>query len=153
MKDVVVIAVSALVLFAHLSQSCGAVDADIKCRKGSTIADFHFETNLPDATLLQVYVSDPSGLLRCQGRTAAHGGIIKDPDSAGCLKALQAGPYLVEIETEFSQFQPEQVRAVIGDKGEHLGGPLAIKKMMGTIVRLAERVQVRENGELQVQSK
>ena len=148
MRKALTIVSSSFIFFINLSHPCTALEANISSPDITEAADLQFGTNLPDETRVKLCISDGSETIRCEGNTSAFKGIIKDPATNGCLRELQAGRYLLEIITAYSQFQPEVVRAVIGERGEHLHGELALKKMLGTRVWMARPMVVQEDGRL-----
>jgi hypothetical protein len=82
-------------------------------------------TNLPDGTQLQASLQPPLATCRPNcgyvweaSLTVAHGHFIIGPFRSD----LTAGTYTLEITSPPAALQPESVRALIGDTGEHLKG-------------------------------
>jgi uncharacterized protein len=82
-------------------------------------------TNLPDGTQLQASLQPPLATCRPNcgyvweaNLTVAHGHFIIGPFRSDLI----AGTYTLEITSPLAALQPESVRALIGDNGEHLKG-------------------------------
>lgn len=81
------------------------------------------ESNLPDNTRLQVVVQRELSGVRWQERTTLTGGRFQaGPFGSG--SGLPDGGYAITVNLSEATVQPTEVRARIGERGEHLSGPL-----------------------------
>ncbi|WP_290784274.1 hypothetical protein [Halomonas sp.] len=81
------------------------------------------ESNLPDNTRLQVVVQRELSGVRWQERTTlSEGRFQAGPFGSG--SGLPDGGYAITVNLSEATVQPREVRARIGEQGEHLSGPL-----------------------------
>ncbi|MGM0637217.1 MAG: hypothetical protein ACQET4_02905 [Pseudomonadota bacterium] len=81
------------------------------------------ESNLPDNSRLQVVVQREASGVRWQERTTlAEGRFRAGPFGSG--SGLPDGGYAIAVNLSEASVQPEEVRARIGERGEHLSGSL-----------------------------
>lgn len=81
------------------------------------------ESNLPDASRLQVVVERELSGVRWQERTTlAEGRFQAGPLGSG--SGLPDGGYTITVNLSEASVQPPNVRDRIGEQGEHLSGPL-----------------------------
>jgi len=91
------------------------------------------KTNLPDGTKLGVRVAGARGYAAAADAVAANGAFTAGPFTANHAP-LPTGSYEVRIVMPVPNVQPEAVRAVIGENGEHLKGRLVKRGDLGVIV-------------------
>ncbi|GGX91769.1 hypothetical protein GCM10007160_19070 [Litchfieldella qijiaojingensis] len=91
-------------------------------------------TNLPDATELVVIVERRASGVRWRIRTSVNDGhFLAEPLGPG--SGLPRGEYSITVSMQPASVQPGKVRAVIGEQGEYLRGPLTSEsRHQGTIV-------------------
>ncbi len=95
------------------------------------------ETNLPNNTELLVTVSSTSTNFTGQAKTSVQSGrFLAGP--FGPTGGLQPGQYTVNVVMPIPKVQPDSVRAVIGENGEHLKGPLVAGGKSGPSVKVTE---------------
>ncbi|MDR5867548.1 hypothetical protein [Halomonas koreensis] len=100
-------------------------------------------TNLPEATRLQVLVEREVSGVRWQQRTrVAGGGFEAGPFGPG--SGLPDGGYRLTVNMPAASVQPPEVRARLGEEGQHLRGPLVrpSRHGLGRVVRAQQRVLV-----------
>lgn len=100
-------------------------------------------TNLPDATRLQVLVEREISGVRWQERTeVTEGRFAAGPFGPG--SGLPDGGYRITVNMTPASVQPAAVRARLGDKGQHLSGPLVRSSPhgLGQVVRASQRFLV-----------
>lgn len=100
-------------------------------------------TNLPDATRLQLLVEREVSGVRWQARTeVTDGRFAAGPFGPG--SGLPDGGYRITVNMPAVSVQPSEVRARLGEEGEHLSGPLvaASPHGLGQVVRTSQRFLV-----------
>lgn len=106
------------------------------------------ETNLPDGT---------EGIASIESKTTKKGGSDKFTVQGGRFRAgpfsdggqgLAPGSYTLDVTIAIAQVQPPQVKAVIGQNGENLRGPLVERDDIGTSVRLSQDFRLDEKGKV-----
>lgn len=100
-------------------------------------------TNLPSDTRLQVLVEREVSGVRWQERTLVEaGGFSAGPFGPG--SGLPDGGYLITVNMPVAEVQPPAVQARLGERGEHLRGPLVegSRHGLGQVVRMTQRVLV-----------
>lgn len=101
-------------------------------------------TNLPETTRLQVLVERELSGVRWQERTVveAGGGFAAGPFGPG--SGLPDGGYRITVNMPAVSVQPADVRARLGERGEHLSGPLvqASRHGLGQVVSTSQRFLV-----------
>ena len=88
-------------------------------------------TNLPDATKVEIVLTNEQLEYYSKVETAVSNGQIDSGPFAYNGKSLPPGNYISEIVTEPAPFQPDSVLKVIGHRCEELQGPLVRKGMFG----------------------
>ncbi|MBB3229297.1 hypothetical protein [Halomonas stenophila] len=115
-------------------------------------------TNLPDATRLQVLVEREASGVRWQERTEVEGGrFAAGPFGPG--SGLPDGGYRITVNMPAVSVQVPEVRARLGEEGEHLSGPLVQESRhgLGRVISASERFLVgsqprRTTDQVEVQS-
>lgn len=106
------------------------------------------ETNLPDGT---------EGIASIESKTTKKGGSDKFAVQEGRFRAgpfsdggqgLAPGSYTLDVTIAIAQVQPSQVRAVIGQDGENLRGPLVERGSIGTSVQLSQGFRLDAQGKI-----
>lgn len=106
------------------------------------------ETNLPDGT---------EGIASIQSKTTKKEGSDKFTVQGGRFEAgpfsdggqgLAPGSYTLDVTIAIAQVQPAQVKAVIGQNGENLRGPLVDRDELGTSVRLSQDFRLDAQGKV-----
>lgn len=106
------------------------------------------ETNLPDGT---------EGIASIQSKTTKKEGSDKFTVQGGRFEAgpfsdggqgLAPGSYTLDVTIAIAQVQPPQVKAVIGQNGENLRGPLVDRDDIGTSVRLSQDFRLDAQGKV-----
>lgn len=88
------------------------------------------ESNLPEGSRLQVMIERELSGVRWRSRTTVEEGrFVAGPYGPG--SGLADGGYILRVTLTESDAQPEEVRARIGDEGEHLSGPLVTTSRHG----------------------
>lgn len=93
------------------------------------------ETNLPEGTSLMISVSDVvtgEGMGQAKTLVASDGKYYSE--KIGPLSGLKDGQYNASVTMPIARVQPESVRRLIGNDGEHLKGPLVKKGRFGVTV-------------------
>ncbi|MDR5901048.1 hypothetical protein [Halomonas icarae] len=101
------------------------------------------ETNLPQATRLQVIVERELSGVRWRGRVSvAEGGFVAGPFGPG--SGLPDGGYRVTVDVQEGSVQPRSVRERLGEENEHLSGPLVHQSRhgLGQVARYSQRFLV-----------
>ncbi|XKE44321.1 hypothetical protein LG302_13200 [Halomonas organivorans] len=100
-------------------------------------------TNLPETTRLQVLVEREVSGVRWQQRTQVEGGgFSAGPFGPG--SGLPDGGYRITVNMPAARIQPPEVRARLGQDGEHLQGPLVGESRhgLGRVVSTTQRFLV-----------
>ncbi|MDY7116932.1 hypothetical protein RAN53_11275 [Halomonas sp. SSL-5] len=88
------------------------------------------ETNLPEATRLQVIVEREVSGVRWRERVSVEaGGFVAGPFGPG--SGLPDGGYRVTVDVQEGSVQPRSVRDRLGEENEHLDGPLVQQSRHG----------------------
>ncbi|MBF7051885.1 hypothetical protein IOC61_00955 [Halomonas sp. KAO] len=101
------------------------------------------ETNLPQATRLQVIVERELSGVRWRERVSvAEGGFVAGPFGPG--SGLPDGGYRVTVDVQEGSVQPRSVRERLGEENEHLSGPLVQQSPhgLGQVARYRQRFLV-----------
>ena len=80
-------------------------------------------TNLPDGMLLMVVLRDSNSDYGTHEVFVTRGGFVSEWLADGAA-TLPSGTYEINIISPFSDFQPEQVKGIIGEDGRNLEGPV-----------------------------
>lgn len=100
-------------------------------------------TNLPEATRLQVIVERELSGVRWRERVSVEaGGFVAGPFGPG--SGLPDGGYRVTVDVQEGSVQPDSVRDRLGEQNEHLGGPLVRQSRhgLGQVARYSQRFLV-----------
>lgn len=88
------------------------------------------ETNLPEATRLQIIVERELSGVRWRERVSVEeGGFVAGPFGPG--SGLPDGGYRVTVDVQEGSVQPRAVRGRLGEENEHLSGPLVQQSRHG----------------------
>ncbi|MDZ7852197.1 MAG: hypothetical protein U5L98_05965 [Halomonas sp.] len=101
------------------------------------------ETNLPEATRLQVLVERELSGMRWRERVSVEeGGFMAGPFGPG--SGLPDGGYRVMVDVQEGSVQPPTVRDRLGEQNEHLSGPLVQESGhgLGQVARYSQRFLV-----------
>lgn len=101
------------------------------------------ETNLPEATRLQVIVERELSGVRWRERVSVEaGGFVAGPFGPG--SGLPDGGYRVTVDVQESSVQPRSVRDRLGEENEHLSGPLVGQSRhgLGQVASFSQRFLV-----------
>ena len=104
-------------------------------------ATLHGKTNLPDGTILMTSVSGDSTDFLGQDRAMVHEGSFRT-DFFGPATGLKDGIYTAGVTMPIPRVQTREVRAIIGEEGEHLTGPLVEQGDLGTTVAVEQKFQI-----------
>ncbi|WP_245682108.1 hypothetical protein [Billgrantia gudaonensis] len=98
------------------------------------------ESNLPEGSRLQVMIERELSGVRWRSRTAVEKGrFVAGPFGPG--SGLPDGGYILRVTLTEADAQPEEVRARIGEEGEHLSGPLVVTSRhgLGQVISYSKR--------------
>ncbi|TDO06910.1 hypothetical protein [Halomonas ventosae] len=101
------------------------------------------DTNLPDETRLQVILEREFSGMRWRERVSVtEGGFVAGPFGPG--SGLPDGGYRVRVDVQAGSVQPHSVRERLGEKNEHLSGPLVERSPhgLGKVARYSQRFLV-----------
>ncbi|WP_168014954.1 hypothetical protein [Halomonas salinarum] len=88
------------------------------------------QTNLPEETRLEVLLERRASGVNWQIRTQVRdGGFVVGPLGPG--SGLVGGRYVIRVRMPVADVQPMAVKARIGERGEHLTGPLVTRSPHG----------------------
>lgn len=88
------------------------------------------QTNLPEETRVEVLLERRASGVNWQIRTQVRdGGFVVGPLGPG--SGLVGGQYVIRVRMPVADVQPNAVRARIGERGEHLTGPLVARSPHG----------------------
>ncbi|MFC3282367.1 hypothetical protein [Litchfieldella rifensis] len=86
------------------------------------------ETNLPDDAVLLIIVERRASGVRWRHRTSVSDGRFSaEPFGPG--SGLPDGTYTITVSLQPASVQPQAVQARIGDRGQHLSGPLVYESV------------------------
>ncbi len=88
------------------------------------------KTNLPDGMILMLGLRDTSSTYSAQDKAEVISGRIVSSWFSEHSKPLHLGTYEIKVSSPLRSLQPPAVRAIIGQTGENLVGP--IQTMMGS---------------------
>ncbi|NPA72661.1 MAG: hypothetical protein GXO35_07515 [Gammaproteobacteria bacterium] len=98
-------------------------------------------TNLPDHTIIMVWVRDEQGEYSAQDKVTVSKGKFEAGPFSWEGSGLRGGWYTVEALMPYPSVQPESVRRIIGERGEFLVGSQVIFDD-GVLVRAIKRFEV-----------
>jgi hypothetical protein len=102
------------------------------------------QTNMPDGTILTVTLRIPGQYGGMQNVEVENGRFASTRFSARDELPLPSGKASVEVSSHLPQLQSEEVRAVIGERGENLEGPLvySLPGIGGRMIKATSTLQV-----------
>lgn len=103
----------------------------------------HGRTNLPDGTLLTVTLRIP-GIYSGMRNVQVENGGFETRFSVNGERPLPSGKASLEVSSHLPQLQSHEVRAVIGQRGENLEGPLvySLPGIGGRMIKTTSTLQV-----------
>jgi hypothetical protein len=104
----------------------------------------HGQTNMPDGTLLTVTLRIPGEYSGMQNVQVVNGRFASTRVSGSGERPLPSGKARVEVSSHLPQLQSQEVRAVIGQRGENLEGPLvySLPGIGGRMIKTTSTLQV-----------
>jgi|LNAP01.1.fsa_nt_gb hypothetical protein len=105
----------------------------------------HGQTNMPVGTILTVTVRIPGQYGGMQNVVVGvNGGFASTRFSVNGERPLPSGKASVEVSSHLPQLQAESVRAVIGQRGENLEGPLvySLPGIGGRMIKTTSTLQI-----------
>jgi hypothetical protein len=106
------------------------------------------ETNLPDGTEGIASIESKTTKKGGSDKFAVHGGRFRAGPFSEGGQGLEPGNYTLDVTIAIAQVQPSQVRAVIGQNGENLRGPLVERGSIGTSVQLSQDFRLDTQGKI-----
>ena len=107
---------------------------------------FHGRTNLPDGAELMLTLTRPESRFVAQAKmSVASGAFVTERISQGG-SPLNPGRYKLEISMSLAVLQPAAVRAVVGEHGERMSGPLVTPSPIGPEEQLFDYVETVQLG-------
>lgn len=102
------------------------------------------QTNMPDGTLLTVTLRIPGQYGGMQNVEVVNGRFASTRFSVNGERPLPSGKASVEVSSHLPQLQSQEVRAVIGDRGENLEGPLvySLPGIGGRMIKTTSTLQI-----------
>src|SRR5205823_2580548 len=104
------------------------------------------DTNLPDGTELMFSIEGKSVRYNGQDKASVQGGRFQSDTFNKDYNDLDAGQYVAEVLMPIPAAQSPAVRAVIGERGENLKGPLVKKDGLGVTVSVEQPFQLKADG-------
>jgi len=102
--------------------------------EGSLRPIIHGSTNLPDGSELIVSISRRESKYKAQSKVKVADGHFATERFSSKAQPLNPGRYKIEVSMSVAQLQPEQVQAVIGDRGQTMSGKLVMPSQIGGLV-------------------
>ena len=100
-------------------------------------------TNLPDGTLLMVRLSRKQSSYSAQDKATVSGGAFRAGPFSQQGLDLNSGEYTIDIGSLLAALQPARVKAVFGENGSKLKGPLTGPSPIGgTVVDYSTQVEI-----------
>lgn len=106
------------------------------------------ETNLPDGTEGIASIQSKTTKKEGSDQFTVQGGRFEAGPFSNGGQGLDPGNYTMDVTIAIAQIQPPQVKAIIGQSGENLHGPLVERGGIGTSVRMTQDFQLGERGEI-----
>ena len=104
---------------------------------------FHGSTNLPDASELILTLSRTESGYRAQSKVTVRAGHFATERFSSAGKPLNPGLYRIEVSMSVAAFQPKDVQAVIGDRGQAMTGRLvSVAPFGGQVFRYVTKLQL-----------
>lgn len=102
------------------------------------------KTNLPDGTLLMISIenSSPFEPIVDDKVSVNNGSFTSGIFLSAIEEGLPPGRYVADVVVPYPRVQPAKVRAIIGENGEHLTGPLVERYEAGATVSVKKDFQV-----------
>jgi hypothetical protein len=98
-------------------------------------------TNLPDGTIIMTSVAGKSSDFLGQDRATVQRGAFRS-GPFGPAAGLEGGVYAAGATMPIPRVQDASVRAIIGDEGENLVGPLVERGDLGTTISVGKEFQI-----------
>ncbi|WP_223508814.1 MULTISPECIES: hypothetical protein [unclassified Pseudomonas] len=104
----------------------------------------HGQTNMPDGTVLTVTLRIPGQYGGMQNVEVVNGRFASTRFSVNGERPLPSGKASVEVSSHLPQLQTQSVRAVIGQRGENLEGPLvySLPGIGGRMIKTTSTLQI-----------
>lgn len=104
----------------------------------------HGQTNMPDGTVLTVTLRIPGQYGGMQNVEVANGRFSSNRFTVNGERPLPSGKASVEVSSHLPQLQTQAVRAVIGQRGEYLEGPLvySLPGIGGRMIKTTSILQI-----------
>lgn len=106
------------------------------------------ETNLPDGTEGIASIQSKTTKKEGSDKFAVQGGRFEAGPFSDGGQGLAPGSYTLDVTIAIAQVQPPQVKAIIGQNGENLRGPLIDRDELGTSVRLSQDFRLDAQGKV-----
>jgi hypothetical protein len=106
------------------------------------------ETNLPDGAEGIASIESKTTKKRGSDKFTVQGGRFRAGPFSDGRQGLAPGNYTLDVTIAIAQVQPPQVRAVIGQNGENLRGPLVERGGIGTSVELSQDFRLDAQGKV-----
>ncbi len=133
-----------LILFGIAAQTLALVpEVTIQADRGG-YPIIYGKTNMPDGTLFTVTVRIPGQYGGMQNVEVVNGRFASTRFSVDGERPLPSGKASVEVSSHLPQLQSQEVRAVIGQRGENLEGPLvySLPGIGGRMIKTTSTLQV-----------
>lgn len=99
-------------------------------------------TNLPDGTQLMVLITKQHGGYAAESKVTVAGGHFAREQFSDGGRPLGPGLYKIDVEMTLPGLQSDQVRAVVGDRGQKMSGALVVKVMSNLTVSYSANFQL-----------
>lgn len=106
------------------------------------------DTNLPDGTDLMISIDSETTRYNASSKAVVQGGHFQSETFSKDNSDLEAEQYTGEVSMPVALFQSPSVRAVIGEKGEHLKGSLVEQGNLGVTVSRKQPFQITADGSI-----
>lgn len=119
-------------------------EVTIQADRGSSYPIIHGQTNMPDGTILTVTLRIPGQYSGMQNVEVVNGKFASTRFSVNGERPLPSGKASVEVSSHLPQLQSSSVRAVIGQRGENLDGPLvySLPGIGGRMIKATSTLQI-----------
>jgi hypothetical protein len=106
------------------------------------------DTNLPDGTDLMISIDSGTTRYNASSKAVVQDGHFQSETFSKDNSDLEPGQYTAEVLMPVALVQSPSVRAVIGEKGEHLKGSLVEQSNLGVTVSRKQPFQLRADGSI-----
>lgn len=106
------------------------------------------DTNLPNGTDLMISIDSGTTRYNASSKAVVQSGHFQSETFSKDNSDLEAEQYTAEVSIPVALFQSPPVRAVIGEKGEHLKGSLVEQGNLGVRVSRKQPFQLRADGSI-----